>query len=181
MGMHRPHHLCSFLCSSHVQPTFEALLQVAEDSVQSLFSSREALLRSIQDPKSAYPTKDQLFHARVVGLTQFRLYFSNLLLSKEDKARVSFLIFPLNHLREIHINLTSFANFLQHSRLTRLGLTEARVKLVNQTKSKLIWNYLPVDVAQRAAIKLKLAMETCECNFASTHVLNVKKAPICIF
>jgi hypothetical protein len=89
MGMHKADHLCSFSCSDHVQPTFEALLQVAEESVQGLFSSRETLLRYIQDPHSIYPTKDQLFLARIVGLTQFRLYFSNLLLSKENKARVS--------------------------------------------------------------------------------------------
>jgi hypothetical protein len=51
---------------------------------------------------------------------------------------------------------------VQHSALTRERLVKARVTLAEQSKSKLIWNYLPVDVAQAASASLDRVLEACE-------------------
>ena len=81
-------HLCSSDCVSHVQPSFQSLVDAARDALQNLFSPVERLLEYIRDVPSTYPTQEQLFHARVIGLTQFKLYFSYLLLTKEEKTEV---------------------------------------------------------------------------------------------
>jgi hypothetical protein len=44
----------------------------------------------------------------------------------------------------------------------RVGLANARFELAEKTDAKLVWNYLPVDIAQRAAEKLTRALQTCK-------------------
>ena len=81
-------HLCSLNCSSHVQPSFQALLHSAEVSLHKLFSDPERLLFNIRQFPEEYPTQDQLFHARLVGLTFCKFYLSTLLLPKEKEIQV---------------------------------------------------------------------------------------------
>ena len=50
----------------------------------------------------------------------------------------------------------------QHSILTRKPLVKARVALTEKSQSKLIWNYLPVDIAQAASAKLDHILANCE-------------------
>jgi hypothetical protein len=44
----------------------------------------------------------------------------------------------------------------------RAGLANARFELAEKTEAKLVWNYLPVDIAQRAAEKLARALKACK-------------------
>ena len=88
MNIYRSLHLCSSGCVSHVQPSFQSLVDAARDALQNLFSPVEGLLGCVRDIPSTYPTQEQLFHARIIGLTQFKLYFSYLLLTKEEKTEV---------------------------------------------------------------------------------------------
>jgi hypothetical protein len=49
----------------------------------------------------------------------------------------------------------------QHAGVTREKLLKGRRDLVEKHESRLIWNYLPVDVAKRAALRLERALEEC--------------------
>jgi hypothetical protein len=46
--------------------------------------------------------------------------------------------------------------------MARAGLANARLELAKKTEAKLIWNYLPVDIAQHAAEKLARALKACK-------------------
>jgi len=89
MNIYKCLHVCSLTCDSHVQPSFQSLVHAARDALQKLFSPLENLLDCIQEMPPTYPTRDQLFLSRVVGLTQFKLYFSYLLLSRDMKTKVN--------------------------------------------------------------------------------------------
>jgi hypothetical protein len=157
MNIDRCLHICDPNCASHVQPSFQSLVHAARDALQSLFLPWECLMGSIQEIP-AYPTRDQLFHTRVVGLAQFELYFSYQLLSRERKTEVSsatpVIAFPSAHFVCLHT--------FQHSITSRPGLANARLQLAERTEVKLIWNYLPEDVARRAAAKLAPTVNACE-------------------
>lgn len=143
-----------------MQPSFRSLVDAARDALQKLFSPLESLLGCTQEMAPTYPTPDELFLARVVGLAQFKFYFSYLLLSRDMKTEVK----PPNCDCPCHL-LTLCAYVFQHSITSRPGLANARLQLAEKTQAKLIWNYLPVDAARRAAAKLALATKTCEAFF----------------
>jgi hypothetical protein len=126
-------HICSLNCSSHVQPSFRSLFNKARDALHLLFSDPEDLLHNIRRFPLDYPTQQQLFHARVVGLSLCKLYVSHLLLPQEKE--------------------------VQHAGFTRDTLLKGRRGLAEKHQSKLIWNYLPVEVAQCAAVRLDYALE----------------------
>jgi hypothetical protein len=109
-------HICSPNCASHVQPSFQSLVNAARDALLDLFSSPESLLGCIQEIN--YPTQNQLFLARVVGLTQFKLYFSYLLLSRERKTEVgsTFLVIAFLPAHPVHLLFLA-----QHNIACRLG------------------------------------------------------------
>jgi hypothetical protein len=65
------------------------LLNKAREALHQLFSDPEDLLRNIQQFPLEYPTQQQLFQARVVGLSLCKLYVSNLLLPQEKEVQVS--------------------------------------------------------------------------------------------
>jgi hypothetical protein len=82
-------HICSFNCVFHVQPSFQSLVDAARDALQTLFPPRDRLLGYIREIPPKYPTEEQLMLSRIVGLTQFKLYFSYLLLTKDKREEVS--------------------------------------------------------------------------------------------
>ncbi|KAJ7187486.1 hypothetical protein GGX14DRAFT_485479 [Mycena pura] len=133
MGVERSLHVCSDNCTSHVQPSFRSLVSAARDALHDLFAPPEKLLGSIQGISAAYPTQRQLFLTRLVGLTQFKLYYSYSLMPKDKKAT--------------------------HSTGCRSRLTDARLELAKTTPTGLIWNYLPVEIGRRATAKLAQATE----------------------
>jgi hypothetical protein len=69
------------------------MVDAARDALQTLFSPQEGLLSYIREAPEKYPTREQLRLTRVVGLTQFKLYFSYLLLPRERKTEASLAIF----------------------------------------------------------------------------------------
>ena len=89
-------HICSFPCSSHVQPSFDTLVSAAEKALDALFSDAD-MLRYISSETPPLLTQSQLLNAQTVGYVQFTMQFSCHLLSEEQRARVSvfFLTFPL--------------------------------------------------------------------------------------
>jgi len=93
----------------------------------------DKLVSFATDMPFTYPTQEQMFWCRVVGQATFKLYFTYALLNSDQRAR--------------------------HSELTRERLVKARVSLAEQSKAKLIWNYLPVDVARAASAKLDRVLE----------------------
>lgn len=81
----------------------------------------------------AYPTQDQIRLSRIIGLTQFYLYFSDMVLAEGTR--------------------------LQLLELTRPALVNARLELAKAGGTMLVWNYLPIETAKRALSKLRLAQE----------------------
>ena len=81
-------HVCSINCTTHLQPSFQSLLQASHDALENLFSPLERLLCNGYDIP-LYPTPDQLFFARIVGLVLSKLYVSNALLPIEKVHQVN--------------------------------------------------------------------------------------------
>jgi hypothetical protein len=89
MGIESSIHICSLHCKSHVQPTWEALIATARDALDNLFLPPTRLLRCIRESPPDYPTREHLFYARLVGLTQFYIYFSYLVMPEDKRNEVS--------------------------------------------------------------------------------------------
>jgi hypothetical protein len=151
-------HVCSPTCTTHFQPSFQSLLQAAQDALENLFSPLEARLRNGHDMSPIYPTCDQLFFSRIIGLIFYKLYVSNALLPKEKVQQVSL---PAMLSVPIYL-LPHFVFRRQHFLSVNANLARARREFMESTQSGLVWNYLPVDIAQRSALKLDLAMTTCK-------------------
>jgi len=100
MGIESSIHICSLHCKSHVQPTWEALFVTGRDALDNLFLPPTRLLRCIRECPPDYPTREHLFYARLVGLTQFHIYFSYLVMpeSKRNEASSTSLIARCNRL-----------------------------------------------------------------------------------
>jgi hypothetical protein len=123
-------------------------MKAAKDALDKLCSSAA-------DLPFTHPTREHIFLCRIVGLATFKLYYTYALLDNDQRDHVCPLDF-CSSLGEAENPL------FQHSALTRDRLVKARVSLAEQSKSKLIWNYLPVDVAQVASAKLDRVLEACE-------------------
>jgi hypothetical protein len=89
LGIYSCLHICSLQCTLHVQPLFQSLVDFACDKLQELFSPLENFLDAPQEMPISYLTCEHLFLSRIVGLTQFELYFSYLLLSRPMKSKVN--------------------------------------------------------------------------------------------
>ena len=80
MNIDEPSHACSVNCSSHIQPSFQRLVDDARDALRSLFS----------DPLRGTPiVSERLFCARRVGLALSKMYLTFLLLSTSENEQVT--------------------------------------------------------------------------------------------
>ena len=94
MNVNRPIHICSFDCEVHIQPSFHSVLDIARHTLDKLFSPPETLLPYIGGTLT-YPTQDQIRLSRIIGLTQFYLYFSDIALEEEPRLQVGAIGSPI--------------------------------------------------------------------------------------
>jgi hypothetical protein len=119
----------------------------------------DRLCSSAADMPFTYPTREQIFLCRIVGMATFKLYYTHALLDNDQREQVCPVSPAQCPVLALRLLLGETDTVVQHSTLTRERLVKARVSLAEQSKSKLIWNYLPVDVAQAASAKLDRALE----------------------
>jgi hypothetical protein len=150
-GIHRPTHICSVDCNSHLRPSFQDILGDMRLALNELFPSRETILQHIMDPRT-YPTEDHIRLSRHVGFAQFFIYYTSMLLP-HDK---------LEFVRVCDISFCVMSNLLYQDPDLQCGLVKARLKLAVSPGPTLIWNYLPVHIAEKAERKLERALERCE-------------------
>jgi hypothetical protein len=87
MNIERSMHICSSHCEDHIQPSFLSVLDIAQHTMEDLFSPPEGLLPYVRG-SLPYPTQDQIRLSRIIGLTQFYLYFSDMMLSEQTRLQV---------------------------------------------------------------------------------------------
>ena len=168
VNINRPIHVCSFDCVSHIQPSFDSILQAAQDALRKLFPPPESTVCYMDDILCSYPTQEHLFLTRVVGMALFKQYSSCLLATEEQRKLVC--VPPFRNIPTEEATQT-LPGFFQHHAFARLQIAKERVDLTERSGSKLIWNYLPVDAAQVAAVKLEHAIETCKSAFSLKRTL----------